>query len=82
MSYYARGIRDLLKTTQLNIEFFDTLTEFQLNFVEMCFRQSYDEKMGLMGEIESYNYHVYQEFRAIIFEEKYGLDEDFWKKAA
>lgn len=82
MSYYARGIRDLLKTTQLNIEFFDTLTEFQLNFVEMCFRQSYDEKMGLMGEIESYNYHVYQEFRAIMFEEKYGLDEDFWKKAA
>lgn len=82
MSYYARGIRDLLKTTQLNIEFFDSLTEFQLNFVEMCFKQSYDEKMGLMGEIESYNYHVYQEFKAIMFEQKYGLDEDFWKKSA
>ena len=82
MSYYARGIRDLLRTTQLSIEFFDSLDEFQLNFVEMCFKQSYDEKMGLMGDIENYNFHVYKEFKAIMFEEKYGLDEDFWKKVA
>lgn len=82
MNYFARGLRDQLKTTQLSIEFFETLDEFQLNFVEMCFKQSYDEKIGLMGEMESYNYHVYQEFKTYMFEEKYGLDADFWKKSA
>lgn len=82
MNYFARGLRDLLKTTQLSHEFFEHLDEYHLNFIDMCFKQSYDEKMGLMGEIESYNYHVFQEYKALIFEEKYGLDEDFWKKVA
>ncbi len=82
MKYYARGLKDLLKTTQLNEEFFETLDSFQKNYVEMCFRQSYDEKIGLMGEIESYNYHIFKDHMLKDFEEKYGLEENYWKKVA
>jgi len=82
MRYYAQGLRDLLKTTQLNEEFFDCLDEFQKNFIEMCFKQSYDEKMGLMTEVESYNFHVFKEYRIREFEQKYGLEENYWKKVA
>jgi hypothetical protein len=82
MKYFARGLRDMLKTTQLNIEFFHALDPFQINFIEMCFQQSYDEKMGMLGEIEYYNYHVYQDFKNLVFEQTYGLDQDYWKKVA
>jgi len=79
--YYARGIRDLLLTTQLNLEFFDHLTEFQLHYIEMCFKQSIDEKMGLMTDIEQYNYHLFEEFRSMRFHEYYGIEEEILKKA-
>lgn len=82
MKYFARGMRDLLRKIQLNSEFYEDLDDFQINFVEMCFKQSYDEKMGLMGDIESYNYHLFKEFQNKRFEEMYGLDEYFWKKTA
>jgi hypothetical protein len=78
--YYARGIRDLLLTTQLNLEFFDHLTEFQLHYIEMCFKQSIDEKMGLMTDIEQYNYHLFEEYKAMKFQQDYGIDEDIFKK--
>lgn len=79
--YYARGIKDLLLTTQLNLEFFDHLTEFQLHYIEMCFKQSIDEKMGLMTDVEQYNYHLFEEFKAMKFQEAYGIDKDIYKKA-
>ena len=82
MSYYARGLRDLLRTTQLNDEFFEGLDDFQKNFIEMCFKQSLDEKMGMMGDVESYNYHLFQEHRFKEFENRYGLADDYWKKSA
>jgi len=82
MKYYARGLKDLLKTTQLNEEFFESLDSFQRNYIEMCFRQSYDEKIGLMGEVESYNYHIFKDFMLKDFEVKYGLEETYWKKVA
>lgn len=78
--YYARGIKDLLLTTQLNLEFFDHLTEFQLHYIEMCFKQSIDEKMGLMTDIEQYNYHLFEEFKSLKFQEDYGIDEEILKK--
>jgi hypothetical protein len=81
MSYFAHGLRDLLKTTQLNEEFFEGLDSFQTNFIDMCFKQSLDEKMGMMTDVESYNLHLFQEFRLKEFENSFGLDDHYWKKA-
>ncbi|MBD65380.1 MAG: hypothetical protein CME62_09240 [Halobacteriovoraceae bacterium] len=80
--YYARGMRDLLQTTQLSIEFFRDLDDFQINFIEMCFKQSLDEKMGLMTEVEKYNFHIFEEFKLQQIEERYGLHPELLKKSA
>ena len=80
MSYFARGLRDLLKQTQLNDEFFESLDSFQKNFIDMCFKQSLDEKMGMMSDVESYNFHLFQEFRLREVENNFGLKDDYWKK--
>ncbi len=80
--YYAKGMRDLLRTTQLSFEFFKELDEFQLNFIEMCFRQSMDERMGMLSDIEKYNLHLYEEFKLNQLEEMYSLDGDYFKKSA
>lgn len=82
MKYYARGIRDLLKTHQLSVEFYDELDEFQIQFIEMCFKQSLDEMMGLMTEVEAYNLELFEDFKSMKFEQTYGVVEEFWKKAA
>lgn len=75
-------MRDLLRTTQLSFEFFKELDEFQLNFIEMCFRQSMDERMGMLSDIEKYNLHLYEEFKLNQLEEMYSLDGDYFKKSA
>lgn len=80
--YYAKGLRDMLRTTQLSIEFYESLDEFQLHFIEMCFYQTLEVQMGMMNEVEMYNYHLFEDFKAYLFEEKYGIDEKFYKKAA
>lgn len=77
--YYAKGMRDLLRSTQLTIEFFDDLDDFQLHFVEMCFKQSMDDKMGMMTEVEHYNYQLFEEFKMRQVEQMYG---DYFKSAA
>jgi hypothetical protein len=79
--YYAKGMRDLLATTQLNLEFFEDLDDFQLHFVEMCFKQAIDGKMGLLTDIEKYNYHLYEEFKLRQLESEYGFDIDYKKVA-
>lgn len=80
--YFATGMRDLLQTTQLNIEFFNELDNFQINFIEMCFRQSLDMKMGLMTDVEKYNYHLFEEYKIQSIEKMYGIDADYFKKSA
>lgn len=82
MKYYARGMRDLLQKHQVSVEFYDELDAFQIQFIEMCFRQSLDEKMGLMTEVEAYNLEVFNDFKNTKFEEMYGLGEGLWRKAA
>lgn len=82
MTYYAKGLKELIKTTELNIEFFESLNEFQLNFLEMCFKKNHDEQIGMMSDIESKNYELFTSFRVKKFEKDYGLDEEIWKKAS
>ena len=81
MLYYAKGIRDLLQTHQLNTEFYEHLNEFQIQFVELCFKQSFDEKMGLMTEVEAYNLKVFNHYKSAQFVQKYGVVEEYWKKS-
>lgn len=80
--YFAKGMRDLLQTTQLTIEFFENLDDFQIHFVEMCFKQSLDNKMGIMSEIEEYNLHLFEEFKLRQLESMYGIDPGYLKKAS
>jgi len=79
--YYAKGMRDLLQTTQLNMEFFSELDDFQIHFIEMCFKQSVDENMGLMTDIQRFNLHLFEEFKLRQLEERYGVDSEYMKKA-
>lgn len=79
--YYAIGLRDLLTTTRLNREFFAELDSFHINFIEMCFKQSIEDHMGLMTETEYYNFELFEEFKMDLLEEQYGLDIDYIKKA-
>jgi hypothetical protein len=80
--YFATGMRDLLQTTQLSLEFFFELDNFQINFIEMCFKQSLDEKMGMLTEVERYNYHLFEEYKMQQIENQYGVDPEFFKKVA
>ncbi|MAX66691.1 MAG: hypothetical protein CME66_07120 [Halobacteriovoraceae bacterium] len=82
MMYYAKGMRELLQTTQLSMEFFEDLDDFQIHFIEMCFRQSIDDKMGLMSEVERYNLHLFEEFKIKQIEDMYGIEAEFFKKSA
>lgn len=82
LMYYARGMRDLLQSTQLNMEFFENLDDFQINFVEMCFKQAIDDKMGIMTDVEEYNLHIFEEFKLRKLENLYNFEPDVFKKAA
>ncbi len=80
--YYAKGLREILQSTQLSFEFFENLDTFQIHFIEMCFKQSLDDKMGLMTDIERYNYHLFEEFKLRQIEDMYGVDAEYFKKAS
>ena len=79
--YYAFGLRDLISVAELNKEFFEELDTFQLNFIEMVFKQTIESQMGLLTEIEHYNYELFLEYSREKFERTYGIDQDLFKKA-
>ena len=81
MSYFARGLKDLLRTTKLNSEFFESLDDFQIEFIELCFKQNYDSNIGLMTDAEIHNHEIFREFKMNKMIEKYGLEEG-WKKVS
>ena len=60
---HASTIRDLLKTTQLTEEFFVGLDPFHLNYIDMCFKRSLDEQIGMMGELEYHNYQIFLRYK-------------------
>ena len=71
MSYHAKSLKDLLKSTQLNEAFFVDLDPFHLNFIDMCFRKSLDEQIGMMSEIEYFNYQLFLKYKS-------EYEEDFY----
>ncbi len=69
--FHAKSLRDLLKTVPLNEDFFMGLDAFQLNYIEMCFKKSLDEQIGMMNEVEFNNYQVFLKY-------KNDYEEDFY----
>jgi len=61
--YHAKGFKDHLKSTPLTEDFFSNLGPFQLNFIEMCFKRSLDEQIGMMSEIEFNNYQIFLKYK-------------------
>ncbi|MFP5458043.1 MAG: hypothetical protein ACLGG7_04860 [Bacteriovoracia bacterium] len=68
---YAKTIRDLLKATPLTEDFYSGLDAFQLNYIEMCFKKSLDEQIGMMGEVEFHNYQIFLRYKNEYLEEFY-----------
>jgi hypothetical protein len=69
--YHAKGLKDLLKTVPLTEDFFRDLDPFQLNFIEMCFKRSLDEQIGMMTETEFSNYQLFLRYKNDYEEEFY-----------
>jgi hypothetical protein len=67
----AKSLKDLLKTVPLNEAFFVNLDAFHLNFIDMCFRKSLDEQIGMMSEIEFSNYQIFLKYKC-------EYEEDFY----
>ncbi len=69
--FHAKSLRDLLKTVPVTEDFFMGLDPFQLNYIEMCFKKSLDEQIGMMNEVEFNNYQVFLKY-------KNDYEEDFY----
>lgn len=66
MMYYARGLKDILKKHKLSYEFFEQLDSFQINCIESYLQQSIDDQMGMLGEVEYYNYQLFESYKQTI----------------
>lgn len=80
--YFALGLKDILVSTRLSIEFYDSLDEFHLAMVDSIFNEFLEETMGLMTEIETYNFQLFNDFKRIQIERELGIDLEELKKAA
>ncbi len=69
--YHAKSLKDLLKTVPLTEAFFIDLDPFHLNFIDMCFKRSLDEQIGMMSETEFRNYQLFLKFKSEYEEEFY-----------
>ncbi|MFY7993293.1 MAG: hypothetical protein ACOVP4_08390 [Bacteriovoracaceae bacterium] len=69
--YHAKTLRDLLKSVQLTEDFFLDLDPFQLNFIEMCFKKSLDEQIGMMAQTEYHNYQLFMKYKSEYLEDFY-----------
>ena len=77
--YYALSLRDVLRTKRLTFEFFDSLDEFNLVCIQKWFDETLEDQMGMLGEIEHYNYQLFEEYKDHLMQREYFAD---LKKAA
>jgi hypothetical protein len=69
--YFAKSLKDLLKEVPLTEDFYSDLGPFQLNYIEMCFKRSLDEQIGMMSEVEYHNYTLFLKYKS-------DYEEDFY----
>jgi len=60
--YYAKGIKDLLSEVEITLEFFQLLDDFTLAYVDSFFKQCIEENMGLLTEVQYFNYECYLDY--------------------
>jgi hypothetical protein len=69
--FHAKTLKDLLKTIPLTEDFYGDLGSFQLNYIDMCFKKSLDEQIGMMSEVEFHNYELFLKYKSEYGEEFY-----------
>ena len=69
--FHAKGLKDLLKSVPLTEDFFSDLDSFHLNYIDMCFKKSLDEQIGMMSEVEFHNYEIFLKYKSEYGEEFY-----------
>lgn len=79
--YYAKSLRDIIRSNYLNIDFFEDLDEFNLHFIDMCFKQILEDQMGMLTEVELHNYTIFEDFKSQ-FDDAVYLDQSWRKKAS
>ncbi len=78
--YHAKSLKDLLKIVPLTEDFYSNLDPFHLNFIDMCFKKSLDEQIGMMSEIEFGNYKLFLKYKSE-YEEDFYTEIKTYKKA-
>ena len=63
--FHAKTLKDLLKTIPLTEDFYGDLGSFQLNYIDMCFKKSLDEQIGMMSEVEYHNYELFLKYKEL-----------------
>ena len=61
---FATSLKDLLKKVPVTEDFFIDLDPFQLNYIDMCFKKSLDDQIGLMSEVEFRNYQLFMFYKS------------------
>lgn len=79
--FTAKSLKDLLKTVPLTEDFFMGLDPFHLNYIDMCFKKSLDEQIGMMNETEFANYQIFLKYKSEYEEDFYPEIKSF-KKAS
>lgn len=79
--FHAKSMKDLLKTVPLTEGFYGDLDSFQLNYIEMCFKRSLDEQIGMMSEVEYRNYELFLKYKSEFGEDFYPEIKNY-KKAS
>ncbi len=70
--YHAKSLKDLLKSVTLTEDFYSNLDPFHLNFIDMCFKKSLDEQIGMMSEVRI------RKLQALSWNIKSEYEEDFY----
>ena len=79
--FHAKGLKDLLKSVPLTEDFYSGLDPFHLNYIEMCFKKSLDEQIGMMTEVEFGNYELFLRYKND-YEENFYPEMKHQKKAS
>ncbi len=68
---HAKTMKDMLRSVPLTEDFYMNLDPFHLNYIEMCFKKSLDEQIGMMSELEFNNYQLFLKYKSEYIEDFY-----------
>lgn len=82
--YYAKGLKDLIFEVELSVDFFESLDDFHIAYIDYCFKQALEDNLGLINQVGAYNLELFEEYKIKYLENIYFLEvpEDKKKKSA